>query len=118
MSLSFFTAVEEIREAAMKHRLPGPRKKFLWATIMAQVAKTDTCDGSLADLLLEIIRAYLKKPADPDIISMWLQTASGGGDEPDELLPDCVRIDLEMELLAEVTRVAWDEARPPKRKRK
>ena len=118
MSLSFFAAVDDIREAAMEHRLPGPKKKFLWVTILAQVAKTDTCDGSLADLLLEIIRDYLKKPTDEEIISMWLQTETGGGDDPEELLPDCVRIDLEMELLAEVTRVAWDEARPPKRKRK
>jgi hypothetical protein len=30
------------------------------------------------------------------------------------LIPDCVRIDLEMELLAEVARIAWDEARRPK----
>jgi hypothetical protein len=118
MSLSFFAAVEEIREAAMEYRLPGPRKQLLWATILSQVAKTATCDGSLADLLLEIIRAYVKKPDDKDIMAMWLETESGGGDDPEELFADCVRIDLEMELLAEVTRIAWDEARPPKRKRK
>jgi hypothetical protein len=118
MSLSFFAAVDDIRDAAIEHRLPGPRKKLLWATILAQVAKRDACDGSLANLLLGIIRDYLKKPTDEDIISMWLQTESGGGDDPEELLPECVRIDLEMELLAEVTRVAWDEARPPKRKRR
>lgn len=117
MSLSFFAAAEEIREAAMDYRLPGP-KKLLWATILSQVAKTDTCDGSLADLLLEIIRSYLKKPDDKDIIAMWLETESGGGDDSEELLADCVRIDLEMELLAEVTRIAWDEAKKrPRRKR-
>ena len=118
MSHSFFAAVEDIRDAAIDHRLPGPRKKLLWATILSQVAKTDTCDGSLADLLLELIRDYLKKPSDQDIISMWLQTETGGGDDPEELLPDCVRIDLEMELLAEVTRIAWDEARPRQKRRK
>jgi hypothetical protein len=72
----------------------------------------DSCDGSFADLLLDIIRDYLKKPTDEEIISMWLQTDTGGGDDSEELLAGCVRIDLEMELLAEVTRVAWDEARP------
>jgi hypothetical protein len=71
-------------------------------TVLAQVAKSDACDGSPADLLLGIIRDYLQKPSDEDIISMWLETESGGGDDPDELIPDCVRIDLGMELLAEV----------------
>lgn len=102
----------------MEYRLPGPRKKYLWATILSQVAKSDTCDGSLADLLLDIIHDYLKKQADQDIISMWLETESGGGDDPEEVVADWVRPFLEMELLAEVTRVTWDEARPPERKRK
>jgi hypothetical protein len=42
----------------------------------------------------------------------------GVGDDPEGLLADCVRIDLEMELLAEVTRVAWDEARPKAQRKK
>lgn len=120
MSLSF-AATDDIRQAAIEHRLPGTeRKKFLWATILSQVAKRDCCDGALADLLLEITRDYLKKSSDEDIIAMWLETETGGGDDPEELLADCVRIDLEMELLAEVTRVAWEEARPrtPKKKRR
>jgi hypothetical protein len=112
MSLSFYAAVDDVREAATEYRLPGSNKKLLWATILAQVAKQDACGGSLADLLLDIIRAYLKRPSEEEIISMWLETETGGGDDPEELLADCVRIDLEMELLAEVTRVAWDEARP------
>jgi hypothetical protein len=120
MSLSFYTAVDDIREAATQHRLPGSNKKFLWATILAQVAKSDMCDRLLADLLLDIIRDYLNRPSDVEIISMWLETEAGGGDDPEELLADCVRIDLEMELLAEVTRVAWDEARPraPRKKKR
>jgi hypothetical protein len=42
MSLSFYTAVDDIREAATQYRLPGPRKKLPWATILRQVAKTDS----------------------------------------------------------------------------
>ena len=118
MSLSFYTAVDDIRATATEHRLPGSKRKFLWATILAQVAKSDMCDGSLADLLLDIIRDYLKRPSDEEIISMWLETETGSGDDPEALLADCVRIDLEMELLAEVTRVAWDEARPKTQKKK
>ena len=111
MSLCFYTAVDDIRETATEYRLPGSKRKFLWATILAQVAKSDMCDGSLADLLLDIIRDYLKRPTAQEVISMWLETETGGGDDPEGLLADCVRIDLEMELLAEVTRVAWDEAK-------
>jgi hypothetical protein len=40
---------------------------------------------------------------------MWLETETGSGDDPEELLADGVRIDLEMELLAEVTRMAWED---------
>lgn len=118
MTISFYAAIEEIREAAMEYRLPGPGKKLLWATILSQVAKSDCCDGSLANLLLDIIREYLKKPTEQELIAMWLQTENGGGDDPETLFVDSVRIDLEMELLDEVTKVAWDEARPPKKKRK
>jgi len=120
MSLSFHTAVDDIRGAATQYRLPVSKKKRLWSTILAQVAKQDACDGFLTNLLLEIIRDYLKRPSDEEIISMWLETETGGGDDPDELLADYVRIDLEMELLAEVTRVAWEEARPrtPRKKKR
>jgi hypothetical protein len=119
MSFSFFAATDDIRQAAIEHRLPGPgRKKFLWATILAQVAKRDCCDGALADLLLEIIRDYLKKPSDEDIIAMWLETESGLADDPETLFVDCTRNFLEMELLAEVTNIAWEEARPQGQKKK
>ena len=120
MSLSFYTAVDGIRATATEYRLPGSKRKLLWATILAQVATSDMCDGSLTDLLLDLIRDYLKSLSDEEIISMWLETETGGGDDPDELLADYVRIDLEMELLAEVTRVAWEEARPrtPRKKKR
>jgi hypothetical protein len=118
MNLSFYTAVDDIRERATEYRLPGSNKKFLWATILAQVAKSDMCDGLLSDLLLDIIRDYLKRPTAQEIISMWLETETGGSDDPEELLADSVRIDLRMELLAEVTRVAWEEARAKTQKKK
>jgi hypothetical protein len=64
LGLSFYTAVEDIRETATEYRLPGSNKKLLWATILAQVAQSNACDGSLAALLLGIIRDYLQKPSD------------------------------------------------------
>jgi hypothetical protein len=118
MSLCFYTAVDDIRETATEYRLPGSNKKFLWATILAQVAKSDMCDDLLSDLPLDIIRDYLKRPTAQEIISMWLETETGGGADPEELLADCARLDLEMELLAEVTRAAWEEARPKTQKKK
>jgi hypothetical protein len=38
-------------------------------------------------------------------------SGTGGGDDPNELLADDVAMSLEMELLAEVTRLAWEEAK-------
>jgi len=116
MSLSFDTAVEDIREAAMKHQLPGPEKKLLWATIVSQFAESPSCDGALVDLLEKIIQDYVEKLADEDVIAIWLETEAGGGDDPETLYADSVRMDLEVELLEEVTRVACDEAKPPSKR--
>jgi hypothetical protein len=104
-------AVEDIRELALKHRLPGSGTAFLWATILAQFAESNSCDGTLANTLEEIIRAYLKEVDDNAIISMWLETETGFGDDSEELIADWVRIDLEMELLDEVTKLAFEEAK-------
>jgi hypothetical protein len=67
--------------------------------------------------LLPWLTAKRKEPLGVATTS-WLETETGSGDDPEELLADCVRIDLEMELLAEVTKVAWDEARPQTQKKK
>ena len=94
----------------VKHRL-APRK-FLWPTILKQIAKKDCFDGQYADIILEAIRVFLKPLDDKTIISLWRETETGMGDETDDecLFPSCCRMDLEMELLQEITSLAWEEA--------
>ena len=103
-------AVDEIREQLVQHRL-APRK-FLWTTILKQIAKQDCFDGHYADVILEAIRAFLKPLDDKTIISLWRETEVGMSDdaEDDCLFPDSCRMDLEMEMLQQTTDLAWWEA--------
>ena len=104
-------AVDAIRENLAQHRLSG--RKTLWATILKQIAKRDAFDGHYADTILEVVRSFLSQVDDKTIISLSRQTETGLGDETEDecLYPDSVRMDLEMELLQEITDLAWDEAK-------
>jgi hypothetical protein len=104
-------AVDEIREKLVQRRLSG--RKTLWATILKQIAKQDSFEGQHADTILEVIRSFLKPLDDKTIISLWRQTETGMGEDVDDecLFPDCCRLDLEMELLQEITDLAWAEAK-------
>jgi len=104
-------AVAVIREQLVQHRLSG--RKTLWSTVLKQIAKQDAFDGQYADTILEVIRSLLGQLDDATIISLWRQTETGTGDETEDecLYPDSVRMDLEMELLREITDLAWEEAK-------
>jgi hypothetical protein len=103
-------AVDAIREKLVRHRLSG--RKTLWSTNLKQIAKQNAFDGHYVDTILEIIRSFLSGLEAGTILSLWKQTETGMGDETEEecLFPDAVRMDLEMELLHEVTTLAWEEA--------
>ena len=105
-------AVDAIREKLVQYRLT--EGKTLWATILKQIAKQDAFDGQYADTILEAIRAFLKPLEDKTILSLWRETETGMCDNTDDdcLFPDCCRMDLEMELLQEITKL------PGKRPRK
>src|ERR1700730_14126317 len=102
-------AVDAIREKLVRHRLSG--RKTLWATILKQIAKQDAFDGHYADTILEVIRSFRIQLDDGTIISLWRQTETGMGEETEEecLYPDSVRMDLEMELLQDISDLAWKE---------
>lgn len=104
-------AVAEIREKLVQHRLSG--RKTLWATIQKQIAKQDAFDGAYADTILEIIRSLLRPLDAATIISLWREREVGMCDETedDRLFPDDLRMDVEMELLQQVTDLAWGEAK-------
>jgi hypothetical protein len=86
----------------------------LWATILKQIARQEGFDGPYVETILETIDACLKPLDDRMIIGLWRQTEVGMVDDSDDEscpLPDCCRMDLEMELLQEITHLAWEEAR-------
>jgi hypothetical protein len=104
-------AAGAIREKLIKHRIS--RKANLWSTILNEIRKQDSFDGKYADTILEIIRSFLSQLDDRTAIGLWRTTEAGFGDDNDDdcLIADCIRIDLEMELLKAVTDLAWNEAR-------
>ena len=104
-------AADAIREQLVEHRTSQTAN--LWPTILKQIKKQDSFDGKYSDTILEIIRSFLSQLADQTAIGLWRTTEAGFADETadDCLLPDCIRIDLEMELLKAVTDLAWNEAK-------
>ena len=111
-------AADAIREKLIEHRIS--RTANLWSTILKQIRKQDSFDGHYADTILEIIRSFLSRLDDQTAIGLWRTTEAGFADdtEDDCLFPDCIRIDLEMELLKAVTDLAWNEAKESTHRRK
>jgi hypothetical protein len=104
-------AVDVIREKLVLCRLPG--RKTLWSTILKQIAKQNSIDGHYADTILVAICAFLKPLEDSTIISLWRETETGMSDDTEDecLYHDSCRMDLEMELLQQITELAWEEAK-------
>jgi hypothetical protein len=103
-------AVDEIREKLVKHRL-APRKS-LWRTILKQIAKQDCFDGAYADTIQEMIQVMLRPLDDATIISLWRETEVGMSNEndADRYFTDDLRYDVAMEMLQQITDMAWYEA--------
>ncbi len=104
-------AADAIREKLVEHQIS--RTANLWSTILKQIRKQYSIDGQYADTILGIIRRFLSQLDDETSIALWRTTEAGFADEShdDCLFPDCIRIDLEMELLKAVTDLAWNEAK-------
>ena len=102
-----------IREQLTGLQLPDG--KSVWATILAQILRQNSFEGQHAETILELIRRYLKLLDDQAIFALYRQTETGMTDtaHDDQLFADSCRVDLEVELLREVTNLAWAEARKP-----
>jgi hypothetical protein len=110
-------AVDEIREKLVKHRL-APRK-YLWQTILKEIAKTSSFNGAYAQIIERMIEEFLKPLDDATIISLWSETEVGMSKEHEDNLYIIagLRMDLEVELLEKVTDVAYYEATGKRPKR-
>jgi hypothetical protein len=103
-------AVDEIREKLAQHRL-APRK-FLWPTVLKQIATQNCFDGAYADTIQKMIQALLRPLDDATIISLWRETEVGMGNErdADRWFTDDLRYDVEMEIMQQIADLAWYEA--------
>ena len=77
----------------------------LWSAILRQIRLGNSFDGRHSDTIIEVIGEFLVALDDATAISLWRETETGMNDDAanDELVSDCVRMDLEMELLKTVT---------------
>ena len=84
----------------------------MWRTILKQIAKQDCFDGAYADTMQKIIQVLLRPLDDATIISLWRETEVGmcNENEADRYFTDDLRYDVEMEILQQITDMAWYEA--------
>ena len=109
--LNLRDAIELIRQDAIAQPVAA-LKGDLWSAMLPQIKTRDSIDGKHADALQEIIVTFLGQLDDGSVIALWAETETGQVDHDDleSLVADYVRMALEMELLDEVTKFAWEEA--------
>ena len=109
--MEFYPAIDAVRDGAVRRTLPDGGR--LWSTIVKQIGDNGYFDGKLADMLEEIIGSLLKNLHDAQIIELWRDSEMGmthDGDAED-FLADSLRMDLEMELLDETVKLAYEEGK-------
>ena len=109
--LNLTAAIELIRQDAIAHPVVA-KKGDLWSAMLSQIKTRDSIDGKHADAFQEIIATFLSQLDDDTVIALWAETETGQAahDDLESLVADYVRMALEMELLDEVTKLAWEEA--------
>ena len=110
--IDIYDAVEDIDEKLREQADPADSKLDVWSTIISQVSERDSFDGSYCDIIEKVISDYLTGLDDEIKRQLWAETETGLSSDSDaqSFLIDSIEMDLEMELLDEVTRCAWDEA--------
>jgi hypothetical protein len=103
--MSLTDAIDTIREKLLA--------AGLWTTILVQIRKQNSLDGTLADAILEVTDCFLEALDEDAAKSIWEETDTGMQSEypAEELGPFEVQQDLRMELLDELIGLAWEEAR-------
>ena len=103
--MSLTDAIDTIREKLLT--------TGLWTTILAQIRKRNSLDGTLADAIQESIDGFLEALDEQAMNSIWEETDTGMQNDyrAEETGPLEIQEDLRMELLDEVTGLAWEEAK-------
>lgn len=112
MGIDLFDAVQDIVEWLNAQTDPENGKVNVWSKIVAQISERDSLDASYCEIVEKGISDYLNKLDDDAKRQLWTETESGLGSdaEAQDFLIDSIEMELEMELLDEVTQYAWHEA--------
>ncbi len=116
-----FEAVDAIRQAANDQIAPGFKRAKLWPRIARQFGRQQGyCDMSLVNKLEFLIETYVERLDDKSVVSIWKERRRGWLDEEnaERHFVDCLRQDITMELLRELTELAASEAEEKKRPKK
>jgi len=108
--MHLFQAIDTIRERVIGLR--ASERTDMWSAILKQIRKNKYIDNRYATAIEEIIRALLAELDDDTVIALWQETETGIAEDADDevFVADCVRMDLEMELLDAITQLAYAEA--------
>ncbi len=108
--MNLFEAIDHIRQKLIEYQVGNNGN--LWSTILKEIEDHDSFNGNHADVILKMIRSFVSQLDDRTAIALWRSTEAGQADdtEDDQLFPDSIRMDLDMELLSEITEAAWYEA--------
>jgi len=84
-----------------------------WSTMLVQIAKQDALEGAMSDIILDVIERFLNGLYEEALKAMWEETDMGmqSAYRAEEIPLDEARQDLSMELLDEVTGLAWEEGK-------
>jgi len=104
--MNLIQALDAIREEARRIQLSIGAD--LWSAIIRQLREENCFNQRYADAIEEIIGSIVSRLDDATVTAMWRETETGIADnaEDEDLFPDSVRMDLEVELLDEVVNLA------------
>ena len=83
----------------------------MWDIIVHQIKNTDSFDGRYYDLIQGIVNEHISQMKDGEVILIWKETETGMNRdyEPEDVSIDSLKMDLEEELMDEITKIAWSE---------
>ncbi len=112
MVIHLYEAVQDIIEQLEIQSDPADNKTSVWNKVISQISERDYLDSSYCDIIEKFISVYLDKLDDDSKRHLWTETETGGWNSHlavQDIHIDSIEMDLEVELLDEITRYAWDE---------
>ncbi|MFH1699550.1 MAG: hypothetical protein ABIE07_03090 [Candidatus Zixiibacteriota bacterium] len=89
---------------------PDNEEMNIWDMVVYQIKKKDSIEGVYYDLTQNVVNDNISKLKNEEII-IWKETESGINRdyEPEDVPIDSLKLDLEEEIMDEITNIAWHE---------